>query len=237
MIISYKDWRNSIYLKENLDFDLSIIMENTNENETIIIKSLKKWASNILDKTKSVVTAILPDKKLVESKYNIILTELEKKYKVFSNENFPKEMLANFSFFDHAIPKNKNESVLGTVKDWLIKGAWAVLKWLFISLADLVNASLSLIRETLTEEGLFKICIFWVGPAILASPIMGLQSLYGISNLVGLTPFIGWVIYNVFVKPAIYKIRGAKRSMIGSPDPFDQENDTKILGGWKLNSN
>lgn len=138
-------------------------------------------------------------------------------------------MIANFNFFDHV--KSFKES-WGGVGRAIYKGIVMVLKWLFISLADLVNAGLNMIKHALTGEGFVKICIFWVAPAILASPVMGLQAIYGISNLIGLTPFIGWVVWNVFVKPAIYKLSGAKRATVGKYDPNDEDSST-VIGGWE----
>jgi len=228
-MIAFEEWRSVSRYRLVLDESLDVFLEGMDdEEETGFLKGLRTWATSLLNKVQSSIAKV-PDDKTLDREVPRLMDQLREKFGKYSKENFDPELIANFNFFDHV--KSFHES-FGVVGRAIYKGIVMILKWLFISLADLINAGLNMIKHSLTGEGFFKICVFWVAPAILASPVMGLQALYGISNLIGLTPFIGWVVWNVFVKPAIYKLSGAKRVPIGLSDPDDPDSGT-VIGGWR----
>jgi hypothetical protein len=216
--------------ERRLDESLRHLLVEAEEQESGFLAGLKSSAKQIMAKVHA-STSTRPSQTEVDSGSSKILAQLREKYAKYANEDYPLDILAGFNFFDHIKGASQVQESFGAVGKAILKGIWVILKWLFIGLADLINASLDMLRNTLTEEGFFKLIIFWVGPAILASPVMGLQALYGLSNLIGLTPFIGWVIWNVFVKPAMFRMGGAKRMPIGKMDP-DDEHSPNVIGGW-----
>lgn len=229
-MISFDDWRSLSKYRLQLEGSFVALLEvMESEHETTVLKTLKSWASSLLNKVQGFVTKI-PDQKTLDIQVKKYLDQLREKFSPYAKEDFDQSLIGNFDFFKNINAQPVAEA-LGFIGNAFYKGIVMVLKWLFISLADLVNASLNMLRDTLTGEGFFKICVFWVAPAILASPVMGLQAIYGISNWFGLIPFIGWFVWNVFVKPALFKLSGAKRVPLGKMNPDDEDSPT-VLGGW-----
>jgi hypothetical protein len=229
-MISFEDWRSLSKYRLQLEGSFDALLEAIeDEHETTVLKTLKSWASSFLNKVKGYATKI-PDDKRLDIEVDKLLGQLREKFSQYSKENYDQSLIGNFDFFKNIKTQPVAES-LGFLGNAFFKGVVMVLKWMFISLADLVNASLDMLKHSLTGEGFFKLCVFWVAPAILVSPVMGLQAIYGISNWLGLVPFIGWFVWHVFVKPAIFKLSGAKRVPLGKMNPDDGDSPT-VLGGW-----
>jgi hypothetical protein len=201
-MITFHQWQPISEYTTNLNQSLNPILEQLDEKESNIVKIIKNLATDTLSKVKSSISNI-PDEKKLNTEVPKLLNKLKNTYGKYAKENYDKQLLQNFNFFNQIDHLKEFWSDIGKA---ILKAIVAVLKWFFTSLANLIKAALHMIKDSVTEEGFFKICVFWVAPAILASPVLGLQAIYGISNLIGLTPFIAWVIWHVFVAPALAKL-------------------------------
>ena len=194
-MITYKEFLE-------INYPLHFILEDLDDRESSFIKKLKSMASDAIGEIRTSLFRV-PDEKVLNIQVPKLLGQLKAKYSNFANEDYDLSLLSGFNFFNQIDHLKEFWSSVGTA---ILKAVVRVLKWFFKSLANLIKGSLDMIKGSFTEEGFFKLCVFWVAPAILASPVMGLQAIYGISNLIGLTPFIAWVIWHVFVAPALVKL-------------------------------
>jgi len=194
-MITYKEFLE-------INYPLHFILEDLDDRESSFIKNLKSMASDAIGEIRTSLFRV-PDEKVLNIQVPKLLGQLKAKYSKFANEDYDLSLLSGFNFFNQIDHLKEFWSSVGTA---ILKAVVRVLKWFFKSLANLIKGSLDMIKGSFTEEGFFKLCVFWVAPAILASPVMGLQAIYGISNLIGLTPFIAWVIWHVFVAPALVKL-------------------------------
>ena len=194
-MITYKEFLE-------INYPLHFILEDLDDRESSFIKKLKSMASDAIGERRTSLFRV-PDEKVLNIQVPKLLGQLKAKYSKFANEDYDLSLLSGFNFFNQIDHLKEFWSSVGTA---ILKAVVRVLKWFFKSLANLIKGSLDMIKGSFTEEGFFKLCVFWVAPAILASPVMGLQAIYGISNLIGLTPFIAWVIWHVFVAPALVKL-------------------------------
>ena len=194
-MITYKEFLE-------INYPLHLILEDLDDEESAFIKKLKSMASDAIGEIRTSLFRV-PDEKVLNIQVPKLLGQLKAKYSKFANEDYDLSLLSGFNFFNQIDHLKEFWSSVGTA---ILKAVVRVLKWFFKSLANLIKGSLDMIKGSFTEEGFFKLCVFWVAPAILASPVMGLQAIYGISNLIGLTPFIAWVIWHVFVAPALVKL-------------------------------
>ena len=184
-----------------LNHPLNLILEDLDPQESTLVQKLKTIATDIINNIKTSLR--IPDEKTLDAKVPNLLNQLKNKYSKYANEDYDLSLLSGFNFFSQIDHLKEFWSGVGKA---ILKAIVAIIKWLFTSLANLIKASLNMIKDSFSEEGFFKLCVFWVAPAILASPVLGLQTIYGISNLIGLTPFIAWVIWHVFVAPALVKL-------------------------------
>ena len=192
-----------ITFKEFMELNppLNLILEDLDPQESTLVQKLKTIATDIINNIKTSLK--IPDQKTLDTQVPKLLNKLKNKYSKYANEDYDLSLLSGFNFFNQIDQLKEFWSNVGKA---ILKAIVAIIKWLFTSLANLIKASLNMIKDSLTEEGFFKLCVVWVAPAILASPVLGLQAIYGINNLIGLTPFIAWVIWHVFVAPALDKL-------------------------------
>jgi hypothetical protein len=184
-----------------LNTPLNLILEDLDPQESTLVQKLKTITTDIINNIKTSLK--IPDEKTLDTQVPKLLNQLKTTYSKYSNEDYDLSLLSGFNFFNQIDHLKEFWSNVGKA---ILKAIVAIIKWFFTSLANLIKASLNMIKDSVTEEGFFKLCVFWVAPAILASPVLGLQTIYGISNLIGLTPFIAWVIWHVFVAPALAKL-------------------------------
>lgn len=201
--------------ESNLNQELEILSEQIKPEEKGIIDSLKGTVSGAINKAKSIINPRNIPKNLAE-RANQILQDLKAKTEPYSKANYPLSLLEGFNFFDNI--KVLKEGIFDKFKTALsspfMKAVWAIIKYFFIALIDLLNAALVLLKDSVTGAGMFQIIIFWVGPVIAISPA-------GARDLLGVSPFIAWAIFHAFVKPALYKLGGAVRVADGSYSPTD----------------
>lgn len=217
----------ALFLSESeLSDQLIDLMEQSSPEEQKTIASLKNWFSSLLEKARNIINP-----KNIPANYGVeaqkLLNDIKAKYQQYENLDYPKEILQGFNFFDQ-IPLLKEgilDKLQGFAKSKFLQAVWAVLKWFFLGLIDILNAALILIQDSVTAHGLIQIIIFWVIPIIAMSPIKG-------GDLLGLSPFIGWVIFHAFIKPAIYKLGGAKRVAAGSYSPLDPQRKAPLGQGF-----
>jgi hypothetical protein len=192
-----------ITFKEFMELNppLNLILEDLDPQESTLVQKLKTIATDIINNIK--ISLKIPDEKTLNTQVPKLLNQLKNKYGKYANEDYDLSLLSGFNFFNQIDHLKEFWSSVGKA---ILKAIVAIIKWLFTSLANLIKASLNMIKDSFSEEGFFKLCVFWVAPAILASPVLGLQAIYGINNLIGLTPFIAWVIWHVFVAPALVKL-------------------------------
>lgn len=217
----------ALFLSESeLSDQLLELMEQANPEEQKAITSVKQWASNILEKAKSVISPknVPKNYEAAAQKY---LQQLKAEYQQYENLDYPKEILQGFDFFKQIPALNEGiiDTLTGFAKSKFMQAVWAVIKWLLLGLIDILNAALILLQDSVTPAGLIQIIIFWVFPIIAMSPLKG-------GDLLGLSPFIGWVIFHAIIKPAIYKMGGAKRVPGGSYSPLDPKRKAPLGQGF-----
>ena len=206
--------------------ELEILSEQIKPEEKGILDSLKGQISNAINKAKSVINPRnIP--KNVGQRANQILQDLKTKTEPYSKENYPLSLLEGFNFFNNI--KVLKEGFFDKIKTALnspfMKAVWAIIKYFFIALIDLLNAALVLLRDSVTGSGMVQIIIFWVGPVIAISPV-------GARDLLGVSPLIAWAIFHAFVKPALYKLGGAVRVDDGSYSADDPKVKAPLGQGF-----